>query len=68
MRLSKNSQGRWIIIYKATRMEDDSGERGDTFHKKKHRRYFLMAEEPFTLEFLRGQILLQNVPSKYSSK
>jgi hypothetical protein len=39
------------------------------FKKKNHRSYFLMAEEPFfSLEFLRGQILLQNVPSKYTSK
>jgi len=46
-------------------MEDESGKRVDTFHtKKKHRRYFLMAEEPFSPEFLPGQILLQIVPSK----
>jgi hypothetical protein len=69
MRLSKNSQGWWIIIYKATKMEDDSGEREDTFDKNNTEdTSFLMAEEPFTLEFLRGQILLQNVPSKYTSK
>ncbi len=50
-------------------MEDDSGEREDTFDKNNTEdTSFLMAEEPFTLEFLRGQILLQNVPSKYTSK
>jgi hypothetical protein len=49
-------------------MEDDSGKKGRYLSQKKHRRYFLMAEEPFSLEFLRGQILLQNVPSKYTIK
>jgi hypothetical protein len=34
MRLSKNSQGKWIIIYKATKLEDDSWKKGRYLSKK----------------------------------
>jgi hypothetical protein len=33
--VTRYSQGRWIIIYKATKMEDDSGERGRYLSQKK---------------------------------